>query len=180
MNFTYRLLYLLGVKPWEDMVDRPVGRQVERLLDREQPGREPPFGSALDLGCGSGIWTVKLAERGWCVTGVELVPKALGAARRRAQQADADVRLLVGDITRLGSLDLGTGFDLVLDFGAVHGLDAERRSAEGSPRSPTRGRSYSCSPSRPGGVARCRAASAATTSSPRIRTGRSSTICRWR
>jgi SAM-dependent methyltransferase len=44
-----------------------------------------PLGLALDLGTGSGIWAVQLAKRGWQVTGVELVEKALRRAHDRVQ-----------------------------------------------------------------------------------------------
>jgi methylase of polypeptide subunit release factors len=39
------------------------------LLAREERWREHPQGKALDIGTGSGIWGIKLAERGWQVTG---------------------------------------------------------------------------------------------------------------
>jgi methylase of polypeptide subunit release factors len=42
-----------------------------QLVARDEAGREPPYGPALDLGTGSGDWGVQLAKRGWRVTGVE-------------------------------------------------------------------------------------------------------------
>jgi methylase of polypeptide subunit release factors len=50
------------------------------LLDREENGRQPPYGPALDVGTGSGIWGIKLAQRGWQVTGVDIVGRALRRA----------------------------------------------------------------------------------------------------
>ena len=64
-------------------------------------GDEAPYGTALDLGCGSGIWAVELARRGWQVTGVDFVPKALRRARARAKEAGVELRLLEGDVTSL-------------------------------------------------------------------------------
>lgn len=61
--------------------------QIAGLFAREEEGREPPYGKVLDLGCGSGIWAVKAPERGWQVTGVDFVPKALRRARERARDA---------------------------------------------------------------------------------------------
>jgi ubiquinone/menaquinone biosynthesis C-methylase UbiE len=75
--------------------------QIADLFAREEEGREPPYGPALDLGCGSGIWAVQLARRGWQVTGVDFVPKALRRARSRAEEAGVELRLLEGDVKTL-------------------------------------------------------------------------------
>jgi methylase of polypeptide subunit release factors len=77
MGVLYRLFYRLGFHPWEDLAEHPpFANKLAELFEREESGREPPYGPALDLGCGSGVWGVKLAERGWQVTGVDLVDKA--------------------------------------------------------------------------------------------------------
>ncbi|MCC2643940.1 MAG: Methyltransferase type 11 [Nitrospira sp.] len=41
------------------------------MFDREERERQPPYGPALDLGCGTGMQAVELARRGWQVTAVE-------------------------------------------------------------------------------------------------------------
>ena len=117
----YRVLWGLGVTPWERM--QAFGaEQVSLMFDREEKGRQPPFGAALDLGCGTGFWSVHLAERGWDVTGVEIVPKALRAARDRVQKAGVEVRFLEGSVAALRDAGVDSGLRLVLDFGTVHGL----------------------------------------------------------
>ncbi len=45
-----------------------------------------------------------------------------GAARERARKAGVEVRFLAGSIAALRDADVGSGFRLVLDFGAMHGL----------------------------------------------------------
>jgi SAM-dependent methyltransferase len=128
----YELAYRLGFHPWEDAEgDRAFTETISALFDREERGREPPYGPALDLGCGSGIWGVKLARRGWQVTGVDIVDRALERAAQRAQAADVDVRLLHGDVTALRAADVGSGFRLVLDTGTFHGLTGDQREAMG-------------------------------------------------
>jgi SAM-dependent methyltransferase len=117
----YRVLYGLGISPW----DRVLGfgaEQVATMFDRVEQGRQPPFGAALDLGCGTGGWSVRLAQRGWDVTGVEIVPKAMRAARKRAQEAGVDVRFIEASVTALQDARVGSEFRLVLDFGTSHGL----------------------------------------------------------
>ena len=112
----YRLAYALGFHPWEDLAEHPpfAGKLLE-LVAKEEDGREPPFGRALDIGTGSGVWGVQLAERGWRVTGVDIVEKALRRARERVDEAGVEMQLVHGDVTALAESDIGSGFDLVVD-----------------------------------------------------------------
>lgn len=129
MSMFYKIAYRVGLTPWEKMATLRIAKQISSLFDREERERRPPYGSALDLGCGSGIWTVELATRGWQVTGIDIVPKALRAARRRIREAGVDARLIQGDITSLRTAGVGSGFRFVLDFGVIHGLkDAQRNT----------------------------------------------------
>jgi SAM-dependent methyltransferase len=106
--------------------------RISALFARWEAGRKPPYGPVLDLGCGSGIWAVTLAARGWQVTGIDFVPKALRRARERARAADVELRLIEGDVTRLRSTGVGSGFPFLLDFGLFHDeLTDEQRAAMG-------------------------------------------------
>jgi SAM-dependent methyltransferase len=132
MSLAYRILYAIGFTPWEQMAHPQIADQIADLFAREEEGREPPYGRVLDLGCGSGIWAVELAKRGWEVTGVDFVPKALRRARERAEEADVEVQLVQGDVTDLGGAGVGSGFRLLLDFGCFHDeLTDEQRMEEG-------------------------------------------------
>ena len=91
----------------------------------------PPYGPALDLGTGSAVWGVQLAQRGWQVTGVDVVERALRRAVKRAEEADVEMRLVRGDVTALRQADVGSGFRLVLDTGTFHGLSDVQRRAMG-------------------------------------------------
>jgi SAM-dependent methyltransferase len=129
MSLQYRLLYRIGFTPWEQMADLPVKEQLVSLFEREERERGGA-GTALDLGCGTGIWAVELARRGWNVTGVDVVPKAVEAARRRAKDEAGSTTFLQGDVARVDSLGLGQ-FDLLLDVSCFHELDDERRASMG-------------------------------------------------
>ncbi len=132
MSLAYRILYAVGFTPWEQMAQPPIESQIFQLFAREEEGREPPYGRALDLGCGSGIWSVALARRGWLVTGLDFVPKALRRARERAEEAGVEVQLMEGDVTKLDAAGVGSGFELLLDFGCFHDeLTDEQRKQEG-------------------------------------------------
>jgi SAM-dependent methyltransferase len=117
----YRLMYRVGFTPWEQ--GAVMDPTLVDLLDREQANG----GRALDLGSGTGRNTIELARRGWDAVGVELEERALERARQRPVSGTA--RFVRGDVTRLGSLGIGTGFGLVLDRGCFHGLDDEQRGA---------------------------------------------------
>jgi cyclopropane fatty-acyl-phospholipid synthase-like methyltransferase len=128
----YELAYKIGFHPWEDLAEHPpfAGKLLE-LVAREEDGREPPYGPALDLGCGSAVWGVRLAKRGWEVTGVDVVERALRRARERIQAAGVEMRLVHGDVTALREAEVGTGFRLVLDTGTFHGLTGAQQEAMG-------------------------------------------------
>jgi SAM-dependent methyltransferase len=120
MEQPYRLLYLLGITPWDrEQVPKPVTELAEELSGSQ--------GRALDVGCGTGRDAVYLAGRGWTVTGIDGVPRAIERAKQRAKDAGAEVNWVLGDVTDLQSLEIGDGYDVVLDRGCFHGLSDEGR-----------------------------------------------------
>jgi len=120
----YGLLYRLGFAPWER---RDVAQSWRPVLDR---AGAPAAGRALDVGCGSGRDAVYLAKRGWRVTGVDSVEKPLAHARRRAIEEGVEVQWIKGDVAELGRLGLQPGYEILYDFGCIHGLsDADRNGA---------------------------------------------------
>ena len=128
----YRFAYSIGFHPWEDAAtDPPFVNKFHEMIGREESGRGPPFGSALDLGTGSGIWGIELAKRGWQVTGIDIVEKALERARERVQRANVNIQLVKGDVTALRDAGIGAGFRLVLDTGTFHDFDTVQQQAMG-------------------------------------------------
>jgi SAM-dependent methyltransferase len=128
----YSLAYRIGFHPWEDAEEQPsFADKFSMLLNGEERRRQPPYGEALDVGTGSGIWGIKLAQRGWQVTGIDTVGGVLRRARDRVRKAGVEMRLVQGDVTELRAMDVGTGFRLVLDTGTFHGLTATERKMMG-------------------------------------------------
>jgi cyclopropane fatty-acyl-phospholipid synthase-like methyltransferase len=119
----FRAAYLLGFKPWDTGVSPPELVSVVEGNDSLVPGK------ALDLGCGTGTNSIYLAKHGWEATGVDFVPRAIRAARRKAAAAGVSPRLIVGDVTRLTELGVGSGFDLLLDLGCFHSIPDTGRDA---------------------------------------------------
>ena len=115
-NVLFRLMYRRGFTPWDSGVSPP------ELVDVIEGPRQLPVGRALDLGCGTGTTTVYMATKGWQVTGVDFVPRAIRVARAKASAARLSVSFLVGDVTRLHELPIEPGFDLLFDQGCFHSL----------------------------------------------------------
>jgi ubiquinone/menaquinone biosynthesis C-methylase UbiE len=108
MLFWYR--YLGGQVVWDTQITPPEIIAATQLL---------PPGRVLDLGCGTGTNSLYLAHRGWRAIGVDFVPKAIRAARRKAKATGLrGIEFHVGDVTQLDFLE--GEFDLALDVGCLH------------------------------------------------------------
>ena len=86
--------------------------------------RVRPGTRVLDVGCGVGRWSLRLAARGAAVTGVDHSATMIAAARSQARvrATRAPCRFLVQD---LATLDAGGRYDLVLSVTVLqHILDA--------------------------------------------------------
>jgi len=122
-------MYAIGFAPW----DRGIPAELQQVVNGPEalaPGR------ALDLGSGLGRKAVFLASSGWEVSGVEMVPRAVARAQRRATEGGVHVDFRVGDVTRLETVGLTPGFDLLFDFGCYHGLNEREREQYSAGLSP--------------------------------------------
>ena len=106
-----------GDLPWHQA-------EPPRLLAEAIEGR-PNRGRALDIGCGAGTYSVYLAKRGFEVTGIDAIPKALELGSALARESGVSVDFVEAD---LFGWEPSKQFDLVLDSGCLHSLVA------GSPR----------------------------------------------
>ena len=97
--------------PWHR--DEPDGFIVEAVEARAKPGR------ALDLGCGSGVFSVWLAKKGYDVTGLDYVPRAIEMSKERAAAAGVQVNWVNTDLL---SWTTPGQFDVIVDSGCLHSL----------------------------------------------------------
>jgi SAM-dependent methyltransferase len=90
---------------------------------RKRRGGEPP--SVLDVGGGSGVWAVPLAEAGCVVTVIEPSPNALATLQRRAAEAGVSGRITAvqGDTDALERLVPAGAADLVVAHGVLEVVD---------------------------------------------------------
>jgi len=83
-------------------------------------------GRVLDAGCGSGEHALLAAARGADAVGVDVSPRAIEQARRKAGERGLTVRFEVADALSLG--ELGLAFDTVVDSGLFHVFDDAERA----------------------------------------------------
>jgi SAM-dependent methyltransferase len=80
----------------------------------------------LDLGCGPGLYTSRLARLGHECTGIDFSPASIVYAKEQAQAERLSCRYIQGDIR---AVDYGTGYGLVMlifgEFNVFHPSDAE-------------------------------------------------------
>ncbi len=134
----YWYSYLFGQAGWDTGIVPP---EIAALIEDEKL----PAGRVIDLGCGTGTTSIYLAQHGWQGVGIDYLPYPIWVARRKARQAGVSEQLhfIVGDVTKLDRLPLGTDFDLAVDIGCGHSLPAQSL--------PTYARSLACLV-RPGGL----------------------------
>jgi SAM-dependent methyltransferase len=98
----------------------PPALLVKALDARDRPG------SALDVGCGAGTYSLYMARRGYTVTAVDFMPTAISMLQRQVETSGLDVVALKADITRW---EAPRTFDVVLDVGCLHSLGSDRHAA---------------------------------------------------
>jgi SAM-dependent methyltransferase len=103
------------------MVRRSVFGEIDRA-QRDHPGR-PPL--VVDVGGGSGAWSVPLAAAGCQVTVVDASPNALATLHRRAAEAGMSERITAvqGDVDALAEVIEPASADLVLGHGLLEVVD---------------------------------------------------------
>ena len=88
---------------------------LERIF---QEYAETQITSILDLGCGTGNYTLRLAERGYEVCGVDISESMLEIAREKIQNTPASIQFFYSDIA---SIQLDRQFDAAIMMFAVLG-----------------------------------------------------------
>jgi len=112
-----------GGEEFEDFSSRAF---LEWALPRLRTLSSPP--TALEIGCGTGPGACYLAEHGYRVDAIDLVPAAIEIARQQARLRGLSIHYAVQDITTLPHD--GPQYDLIVDSYCLQGIvtDADREA----------------------------------------------------
>ena len=112
-NNVFQRLYKSAKKPedlpWHEA--DPPALLVKALDRRNTPGR------ALDVGCGSGTYSIYMAERGFQVTAIDFMPQAITMLQDRIAGQDLTIEAIQADVNKWIADE---PFDVVLDIGCLH------------------------------------------------------------
>lgn len=75
----------------------------------------------LDIGCGTGNFSIKLAEKGAEVVGIDVSEPMLAKARKKAENKNLNIKFYKKDVTNLDFAD--NSFDAVFSMAAVEFID---------------------------------------------------------
>ena len=111
---------------YEPKFDKPVVRRIKRLEEKQVLEflfeHLPPAGRLLELGCGTGLFTLPVAERGYDLTAVDIASGMLDETRRKLERRGmASVTVVKADVEALPPMG---GFDAVYGIGLLEYLDS--------------------------------------------------------
>lgn len=102
--------YTTASDSFAENIERPAIEQLIGNVDGER---------LLDLGCGSGIYSVSFAEQGSHVVALDLSPTMVSLAQQRAHRRGVEADFRVADIRDPLPFD-DAGFDIVFTATALH------------------------------------------------------------
>ncbi len=108
-------------KPFDDFCSRAF---LEYALTRLELAEERP--RALEIGCGTGVGACFLAQRGFRVDAIDIIPAAIEIARKVAAERQLDINYQVQDVCDLPLQ--GDQYDVIVDSFCLQAIvfDEER------------------------------------------------------
>lgn len=122
---------------YNDYVERENGRLERHQLERDITWRYldkylPSRGKILEIGAGTGAYTVPLARRGYTITAVDFSPKLMDVCKKRVAEEGLEekVTCLVADARNIADV-ASSNFDAVLLMGPLYHLvlEEDRKTA---------------------------------------------------
>jgi 2-polyprenyl-3-methyl-5-hydroxy-6-metoxy-1,4-benzoquinol methylase len=112
----------LDGKPFDDFCSRPF---LEYALPRLELAEARP--RALEIGCGTGVGACFLAQRGFQVDAIDLIPAAIEIARKVASERQLDINYQVLDVCELPRQ--GDKYDLIVGSYCLQAIVFEEERA---------------------------------------------------
>jgi SAM-dependent methyltransferase len=109
------------------LIQGPVASRVDFIVEQLHRRGILPGARLLDAGCGTGTYSITLAQEGFKVTGIDRSKDLIAEARRKAATAGIGVHFSEGDIV---SLPAGLQVDAILCRGVLNDFleeDSRRR-----------------------------------------------------
>ncbi|MFZ0493762.1 MAG: class I SAM-dependent methyltransferase [Acidimicrobiia bacterium] len=127
-SWPYDWMYRRGA-PWESGPRPALVELCEAgriTVEQLHPGR------AIDVGCGTGVDSLYLAEQGFDVVGVDFSEVAIGRAREVAADSARPPRFVIADLLQLPNEAIPGPFDLLFDGGTVDDFPPDQRPTAAS------------------------------------------------
>jgi 2-polyprenyl-3-methyl-5-hydroxy-6-metoxy-1,4-benzoquinol methylase len=99
--------------PWHS---EKVPELLELAVAAQAAARRPDV-RALDVGCGSGVFSLWLAQHGYRVTAVDFMAEAARMTRERVRDVSPEVEVMHASVLEFAPRER---FDLFLDRGCLH------------------------------------------------------------
>jgi len=106
--------------PWD--IESP----PEVLMDLIDSGSIKPC-NTIDLGCGTGNYSIYLSQKGFNVTGIDISPTAISIAKKRAIKKKAECNFQIADITK-EFVKPDELFDFAFEWEVLHHIYPEKRN----------------------------------------------------
>lgn len=126
----YRYLKSAGLSGWAGSQYERGLRNLERTLEElEGDGIFPkPPARVVELGCGNGMSSFLMAQKGYEAYGVDLASTAIAWARERCASANLCASFHEGDVCSMPFFE-DAFFDIVIDGSCLHCLIGDERAS---------------------------------------------------
>jgi SAM-dependent methyltransferase len=101
------------------LIDEPIAGRLQFIIEMLAQTGIRPGAHVLDAGCGTGRYSIALAERGFHVTGIDSSPEQIAEAGKKWEKSKAGLDFIVSDIC---TRRLTTGFDAILCRGVLNDI----------------------------------------------------------